>query len=38
VIFVTALVLVMIFVIFALVDTTEYHPDLIPGHAPGLER
>ena len=38
IVFVTAIVFVMIFVAIALLDTQEYRPDLIPGHAPALER
>ncbi len=38
VVFVTAIVFVMVFVALALLDTQEYKPDLIPGHAPALER
>jgi len=38
VVFVTAIVFVTIFVAIALLDTQEYQPDLIPGHAPALER
>jgi cytochrome c oxidase subunit 4 len=38
IVLVTALVLVMVFVVLALIDTQEYKPDLIPGHAPALER
>ena len=38
IVFVGALVFVMLFVGFALLDTTAYQPELIPGHAPALEQ
>lgn len=38
VILVGSLVFVMLFVIFALFDTQEYQPELIPGHAPMIEQ
>ena len=37
VIFVVALLFVFAFITLALLDTKEYHPDLIPGYAPGIE-
>jgi cytochrome c oxidase subunit 4 len=38
VIFVTALLFVFVFITFALLDTKEYNPDLIPGYAPEIEQ
>jgi cytochrome c oxidase subunit 4 len=38
IVFVTALLFVMLFVSFALMDTLAYQPELIPGYAPGIER
>ena len=38
VILITSLALVMLFVFFSLMDSTQYHPDLIPGFAPDLPR
>ena len=38
IVFVTALLFVMLFVGFALMDTLAYQPELIPGYAPGIER
>jgi cytochrome c oxidase subunit 4 len=37
IVFVGALVFVMLFVGLALMDTVEYQPELIPGHAPELQ-
>jgi cytochrome c oxidase subunit 4 len=37
VIFLTALAFVALFIGLALLDTKEYHPDLIPGYAPAIE-
>ncbi len=37
-VFVSALVFVMLFVALALMDTAEYQPELIPGHAPLVEQ
>ena len=36
VIFIVALLFVALFISFALLDTTQYHPDTIPGYAPGM--
>ncbi len=36
IVFLTALLFVMLFVSFALMDTRAYEPDLIPGYAPGV--
>ena len=36
VIFVVALLFVALFISFALLDTKQYHPDTIPGYAPGI--
>jgi cytochrome c oxidase subunit 4 len=38
VIFVLALLFVFVFITFALLDTKEYQPHLIPGYAPDLEQ
>ena len=38
VVFIAALLFVMLFVSFALIDTHAYEPDLIPGYAPGMGR
>ena len=38
VIFVAALLFVMLFVSFALIDTAAYQPEMIPGYAPGMAR
>jgi cytochrome c oxidase subunit 4 len=38
IVFVTALLFVMLFVGFALMDTLAYQPELIPGYAPGIAR
>ena len=38
VIFVAALLFVMLFVSFALIDTAAYQPEMIPGYAPGMPR
>jgi len=38
VVFVTALAFVALFVVFALMDTAAYQPELIPGYAPELDR
>ncbi len=38
IVFVTALLFVMLFVGFALMDTLAYQPDMIPGYAPGIAR
>ena len=38
VVFVSSLVLVALFIILALLDTSQYQPDLIPGYAPGMNR
>jgi cytochrome c oxidase subunit 4 len=38
IILVSALLFVMLFIGLALMDTLQYQPDLIPGHAPALER
>ena len=36
VVFVVALLFVALFISFALLDTKQYHPDTIPGYAPGI--
>jgi len=36
--FITAIVFVMLFVGMVLLDTTEYRPDLIPDHAPAVNK
>jgi hypothetical protein len=36
IVFVTALLFVMLFVGFALMDTLAYQPELIPGYAPAV--
>jgi cytochrome c oxidase subunit IV len=36
VLFMTALVFVALFVGIALMDTLAYHPEMIPGYAPGM--
>lgn len=36
IVLVTALVFVMLFVGVALTDTEAYHPEIIPGYAPGM--
>ena len=38
VVFIVALLFVMLFVAFALIDTHAYGPELIPGYAPGMAR
>jgi len=38
VILITSLAFLALFVGFALVDTLEYQPELIPGYAPAMER
>jgi cytochrome c oxidase subunit 4 len=38
IVFVGSLVFVMLFVGFTLMDTLEYQPELIPNHAPEMER
>jgi len=38
IVFITALLFVALFVVFVLIDTTEYYPDLIPGYAPLMNR
>jgi cytochrome c oxidase subunit 4 len=37
-VFVAALLFLALFVGLALLDTTRYQPDLIPGYAPGMTR
>jgi cytochrome c oxidase subunit 4 len=37
IVFVTALTFVALFIGLALLDTKEYHPDLMPGYAPAIE-
>ena len=37
IVFIGALLFVGLFIAFAMVDTIEYQPDVIPGHAPDLE-
>ncbi len=37
-IFICSLLFVMLFVSFALMDSLEYQPDLIPGYAPGINK
>jgi len=36
IVFVVALLFVFLFITFALLDTKEYQPDVIPGYAPGM--
>ncbi|MCS7182939.1 MAG: cytochrome C oxidase subunit IV family protein [Thermoanaerobaculum sp.] len=36
IVFIGALLFVMLFVVFALMDTKAYQPELIPGYAPGM--
>jgi len=38
VVLISSLALVVLFVIFALIDSHEYQPDLIPGYAPHLQQ
>ncbi len=38
IIFIVSLLFVMLFVSGALMDTKEYHPDLIPGYAPEIQQ
>ena len=38
VVLITSLVLVALFVAFALIDSHEYQPDLIPGYAPQVQQ
>lgn len=38
VVFITAFLLVSIFVVLVLIDTGQYRGDLIPGYAPGMNR
>lgn len=38
VVFITSLALVMLFVVFALIDSHEYQPEVIPGYAPQMQR
>jgi cytochrome c oxidase subunit 4 len=38
VVFISSLAFVMLFIVLALLDTHEYQPDLIPGHAPLMDR
>jgi cytochrome c oxidase subunit 4 len=38
VVFISSLAFVVLFVALALLDTHEYQPDLIPGHAPLMDR
>jgi cytochrome c oxidase subunit 4 len=35
--FIVALLFVFLFITFALLDTQQYRPDLIPGYAPAIE-
>lgn len=37
-ILVASLVFVMLFIGLALLDTLQYQPDMIPGHAPAIDR
>jgi cytochrome c oxidase subunit 4 len=37
VIFVSSLVVVVLFVLFALLDSAHYQPDVIPGYAPDVQ-
>jgi len=37
VVFIGALLFVALFVLFALLDTQQYQPDIVPGQAPGIE-
>jgi cytochrome c oxidase subunit 4 len=38
VIFIASILFVMLFIGFALIDRTEYAPELIPGYAPAMEK
>jgi cytochrome c oxidase subunit IV len=38
VVFITALLIVALFIGIALIDTGAYQPELIPGYAPGMPR
>jgi cytochrome c oxidase subunit IV len=38
VVFVTALLFLALFITFTLLDSRQYQPDMIPDHAPALER
>jgi|WetSurMetagenome_2_1015567.scaffolds.fasta_scaffold76197_3 cytochrome c oxidase subunit IV len=38
VVFITALLIVALFIGIALIDTGAYQPELIPGYAPGMQR
>jgi cytochrome c oxidase subunit 4 len=38
VVLITSLALVALFVVFALIDSHEYQPDVIPGYAPQVQQ
>jgi len=38
IVLITSLALVVLFVAFALIDSHEYQPDVIPGYAPQMEQ
>ncbi len=38
IVFISALLFVALFIVFALIDTGQYHPDLIQGYAPGMKQ
>ena len=38
VVLITSLALVVLFIMFALIDSNAYQPDLIPGYAPQLQQ
>jgi cytochrome c oxidase subunit 4 len=38
IIIISALALVMLFVVFTLLDAAQYQPEMIPGYAPQLDR
>lgn len=37
VVFIASLAFVALFIVLALMDTSHYQPELIPGHAPGIQ-
>lgn len=38
VVFISSLAFVALFIVLALLDTSEYQPELIPGYAPAIDR
>ena len=38
VVLISSLVLVMLFIVFSLIDSAQYQPDLIPGYAPQMQQ